>query len=329
MCKVTFVAFTVIGMVLLFKEIRHRTVEKTMHKLLIAFLIIVTATMLPGQTTPRSGTTQSVNPAKTTLAPVQPRQSNTGSDNSRDAKTQKSAERTSTPSAGSTRTETSERSSGAASTTTLTEKGTSSPSKTTSGTRTSTSNTRRSSTRPAYNNPSQTRRSTTAATTAAKKAEKKPVERVTINWLTLEQAIEKSKTEKRKIFVDVYTTWCGWCKHMDSTTFVNGAIAKYLNENYYPVKFNAEQQGDIVFKDKTYHFKKSGTRGHHELAAEWLNNRLTFPTIVFLDENMNLIQPLSGYQDALKMEAIINYFATDSHKKVPWESYEKKFVPQQ
>lgn len=153
----------------------------------------------------------------------------------------------------------------------------------------------------------------------------KSTERGVVNWMTLEQALEKSKTEKRKIFVDLYTDYCGWCKHMDSTTFVSPVVAKYLNEHYYPVKFNAEQENDIVFKDKTYHFKKSGARGYHELAALWLNNRLSFPTIVFLDENQQLIQPVPGYQDAAKMETIINYFGSDSHKKTPWETYEKNF----
>jgi thioredoxin-related protein len=148
---------------------------------------------------------------------------------------------------------------------------------------------------------------------------------VKIEWLTLEEALEKSKTEKRKILVDVYTDWCGWCKHMDSTTFTNPAVVRYLNENYYAVKFNAEQQQDVTFKDKTYHFKRNGPRGHHELAAEWLNNNLSYPTTVFLDESQSVIQPLKGFLDASKMEAIINYFGTDSHKKTPWEAYEKKF----
>lgn len=286
-----------------------------MYKFLIAFLITFTAVMLTAQTTPRSGATQSVNTGKTSLAPAQTRPAKPAQGSSSDAKTQKTTERTAAPAT----TNTTERSGTKTTDATLTAKG--KPA--------TTSTPRRSSTRPAYTSPSQNRNASRTSATAQKKANVKPEERVTINWLTLEQAIEKSKTEKRKIFVDVYTSWCGWCKHMDSTTFVSGAVAKYLNEHYYPVKFNAEQQGDIVFKDKTYKFKKSGNRGHHELAAEWLNNRLTFPTIVFLDENMNLIQPLAGYQDAVKMEAIINYFATDSHKKTPWESYEKKFVPGQ
>ena len=102
-----------------------------------------------------------------------------------------------------------------------------------------------------------------------------------------------------------------------------------MNEFAKPVKFNAEQTQDVVIKDKTYHFKKTGSRGHHELAAYWLNNRLSYPTVVFLDESQQLIQPVPGYQDATKMEAIINYFGSDNHKKTPWETYEKNFVSPQ
>jgi thioredoxin-related protein len=134
---------------------------------------------------------------------------------------------------------------------------------------------------PSLSNTSRQQATKSAYRPAKKVQPLKPVEKVNVQWLTLEQALEKSKTEKRKIFVDVYTDWCGWCKHMDSTTFVTPAVARYLNDHYYAVKLNAEQTQDIVFKDKTYHFKKTGSRGYHELAALWLNNRLSFPTVVF------------------------------------------------
>jgi len=169
----------------------------------------------------------------------------------------------------------------------------------------------------------------TVATPPKKVVPPKPVEPVRINWITLEEAVEKSKTEKRKIFVDVMTDWCGWCKRMDETTFTDPAVAQYLNEHFYAVKFNAEQTNDIVFQNKTYRFKSANGRGYHELAAEWLNNRLSFPTSVFLDENLNLIQPLPGYQDASKLQAILHYFGTDSHRTTPWETYQKNFATQQ
>lgn len=178
-------------------------------------------------------------------------------------------------------------------------------------------------------NADQTKPGTTAKTVPAQMPAAPQLQQdeplVKVQWMSLEEAQEKAKTEKRKIFIDVFTDWCGWCKRMDESTFVDPEIAKYLNENYYPVKLNAEQQQDINFNNKTYHFRKNGARGYHELAAELLNNRLSFPTVVFLDESLNLIQSIPTYLEAPKLEVILNYFGTDSHKTTPWETYEKKF----
>jgi thioredoxin-related protein len=143
-------------------------------------------------------------------------------------------------------------------------------------------------------------------------------------WLTLEEALELYQKERRKLFVDVYTDWCSWCKKMDKTTFMDPKLSAYVNEHFYPVRFNAEQTEQVEFKAKVYKATKSGGRSQHELAVEWLQGRMTFPTVVFLDENLNLIQPIAGYQSADKLLIILQYFATDSHKTTPWEVFEKK-----
>ncbi|MAT55830.1 MAG: thioredoxin [Saprospirales bacterium] len=148
-----------------------------------------------------------------------------------------------------------------------------------------------------------------------------------IRWYTWEEAIEMSKVQKRKIMVDVYTQWCGWCKRMDQTTFQNKAVVSYLNSHYYPIKFDAETKADIEFRGKTYRFVKNGMRGYHELAAEITRGRLSYPTIVFLDEEFEVIQSIPGYREPLEFEQIITYFGTNSHKKMPWEKYRSNYTP--
>ena len=53
-----------------------------------------------------------------------------------------------------------------------------------------------------------------------------------INWLDFETAQEMNKKEPKKFIVDVYTSWCGWCKRMDASTFHHPVIVDYINENY-------------------------------------------------------------------------------------------------
>ncbi len=146
-----------------------------------------------------------------------------------------------------------------------------------------------------------------------------------VKWMTFEEAVQKSKTEKRKIFIDVYTDWCGWCKVMDKKTFNEPAVARILNEKFYPVKFNAEQKEDIVFNGNTFKFIDSGGRGTHQLAAALLNNQLSYPTVVFLDEEFKMIQPLPGYRQAPEFHKIAQFIGDDHYKTIKWEAWEAKY----
>lgn len=68
----------------------------------------------------------------------------------------------------------------------------------------------------------------------------------TIKWMGFNEAIEACKKEPKMIFIDVFTDWCGWCKRMDATTFKNPVIAKYMNDKFYAVKFDAERDRKSV-----------------------------------------------------------------------------------
>jgi thioredoxin-related protein len=146
-----------------------------------------------------------------------------------------------------------------------------------------------------------------------------------VKWLTFEEAAALAEKNPKKIFIDVYTDWCGWCKVMDKNTFANEKIANYLNENFYPVKLDAEQKEDIVFRGHTFKFVPSGNRGYHQLAAALLNNRMSYPSIVFLDEQFNMIQPIPGYQPPQEFEKLMTFIGDNHFKSTKWEEYKKNF----
>ena len=61
-----------------------------------------------------------------------------------------------------------------------------------------------------------------------------------IKWYSFEEAYQLNKKKQKKIFIDVYTEWCGWCKKMDAETFANPLIAKYMSEHFYCVKLGGK-----------------------------------------------------------------------------------------
>lgn len=144
-------------------------------------------------------------------------------------------------------------------------------------------------------------------------------------WLSFEEAVSSSALEQRKIFIDVYTDWCGWCKRMDATTFSDPAVAEVLQNKFYPVKFNAEQREPITFNNHTFNFVPRGTKGYHELAATLLNGKLSYPSVVFLNENFEIIQVLPGYRKADEFLKIITFIGEDHYLTTSWDDFSKAY----
>jgi thioredoxin-related protein len=146
-----------------------------------------------------------------------------------------------------------------------------------------------------------------------------------IEWLTWDEAAKRMEKQPRKIMVDVYTDWCGWCKRMDATTMTDPGVIKVLNTQYYAVKMDGEYKQDILFKGRTYKFINNGRRGYHELPAELMNGQMSYPTLVFLDEEFGIIQPLPGYQEPRQLEPILAYFGGNFHKNTPWDKFQQSY----
>lgn len=145
-----------------------------------------------------------------------------------------------------------------------------------------------------------------------------------INWTSLEEAVEQSKIAPKKIIVKIYSEECVWCKRMDKQTLNDPSISSYVEENFYAVALNASSKEDITFKDETYQFVKKSGRSYHELAAKMTRGNLSFPSIVFFDEDLNIIQSINGFKEKALFMRIITYFGYDYHKSIPWSEYQNQ-----
>lgn len=149
-----------------------------------------------------------------------------------------------------------------------------------------------------------------------------------IQWITIEEAYAKTQKEPRKILVDVYTDWCGWCKVMDRETYKNAEVIDYINKKYYAVKLNAEQREAITLGSQKFEFIAEGQKGIHQIALALTNNQPSFPTTVFLDDKFQMIQPLPGYMKAKEFHEVITFFGENYNKKESFEDYKAKTYKQ-
>ncbi|SOE22535.1 Thioredoxin-related protein [Spirosomataceae bacterium TFI 002] len=148
-----------------------------------------------------------------------------------------------------------------------------------------------------------------------------------INWVSIEEAYNLSKANPKKVIIDVYTGWCGWCKVMDKKTFTNPEVIKFVNENYYAVKLDAESREDITVGDKTYSYNEQNRA--NEAAVALLQGKMSYPSIVYLDEQFNMIQPIPGYMEARQFHEVITFLGNNHYKQESFEDFKKNTYPVQ
>jgi len=87
----------------------------------------------------------------------------------------------------------------------------------------------------------------------------------------------KAKKEKKLIFMDCYTTWCGPCTAMSENTFPDPKAGEYFNKNFVNAKIDMEK-GEGIDIAKLY-----------EIGC--------YPNLLILDADGNLLHRTAGYKE--------------------------------
>lgn len=95
--------------------------------------------------------------------------------------------------------------------------------------------------------------------------------------INLNEALAAAKKEKKLVFVDFYTDWCGPCKRMAADVFPQKNLGDYMNKRFVSIKLNAEKEG----KEDAKHYGVSA-----------------YPTFYVLDAEGEKKLQITGFMDA-------------------------------
>ncbi len=110
-----------------------------------------------------------------------------------------------------------------------------------------------------------------------------------VRWITdWDAALAQAKKENKVVVIDFYADWCVWCRRLDSTTYRDPKVVRYLMEKTVPLKLDVEASPGRAMANRY------GVDG--------------LPTIVILGADGNELGRIPGYMPAEGfLEAVQRY----------------------
>lgn len=143
---------------------------------------------------------------------------------------------------------------------------------------------------------------------------------VTVHWLGLKEALDRNKTNPKKVFLDLNVNWRNTCSIMAMTTYSDKKISDILNQYYYPVQLTATTKDTLDVFDKVY-VNDGKLNGFHQLPVALLNGKMVFPSLLFFDENSKLVGVIQNYYTPEDLEPILLFYAQDAYKTTDWNKF--------
>lgn len=131
-------------------------------------------------------------------------------------------------------------------------------------------------------------------------------------WRTFAEATGAAPASGKKVLLDVYAPWCGWCRKMQAEVYTDAALRAYLHDHFEIARV------DLSVHDDTLHYRGFAVSSA-ELAAG-LGATAT-PTTVFLEPDGTYITRLPGFHPTADFLQVLRFIATDAYRTQTFEAF--------
>lgn len=136
-----------------------------------------------------------------------------------------------------------------------------------------------------------------------------------VRWASFEEVDKLSKVIQKPLLISVHTSWCGWCKKMEHTTYKDPQITSYLNTYFYPISLDAETRDTIIFRGKNYtNPNPENKRSVNAIANEIMGQSKSYPTTVLMDHNYENAVVVPGFLTAKDMASFLVFYKEEIYK---------------
>jgi thioredoxin-related protein len=120
-----------------------------------------------------------------------------------------------------------------------------------------------------------------------------------VEWVGYDEGMALGKKDGKKIMINFYADWCGYCRKMNKEIFTQGEAADFINQNFVPIRINTENEKQLAEA-----YKVSG-----------------LPTTWFLDKGGEGILNLPGYLPKEMFMSYMKFIQTDSYQSMSFRRF--------
>jgi thioredoxin-related protein len=126
-----------------------------------------------------------------------------------------------------------------------------------------------------------------------------------------EIAQKEAKVEKKHIMIFFHMTHCPYCIRMIDNAFSDDIAKKKMEKDYIFIDVNVDDSDLIKYKDY-----KGDKRGFSKSL-----NISFYPTVVFIDNNNEIVYALKGYRDTSTFNLILDYITNNLYLNTDFAGY--------
>ncbi|MBO7133127.1 MAG: DUF255 domain-containing protein [Bacteroidales bacterium] len=149
-----------------------------------------------------------------------------------------------------------------------------------------------------------------------------------INWMDFNKAVEKMKTQPKKLLLYIYSDWNTSSKIMLGGSFKEKNLADFINENFYAVKIPYDIADTLTIAGKTFVNETKQVQHPHQIVLSLLHPDYRIPAFAIFDEKAT--HPMfvqRGFSSYSTIEKLLTYFKDDlQNKGIDLQKYYDEYI---
>ncbi|MGM0506039.1 MAG: thioredoxin family protein [Bacteroidota bacterium] len=133
-----------------------------------------------------------------------------------------------------------------------------------------------------------------------------------INWVSIDEALDRASDEEKLILIDVFAPWCPYCQRMQKEVYPDENVEEAIDDYFLPVRISVESDDAVQFMDRRF------TQAEFARALKYQS----VPTTYFMNAEGEVVGQQPGYLPEDIFTSLLRYVGSGAYETQSFEEFE-------